>query len=485
VIVAADLLTWLHQELLRDDIAALLESLLADSSLDDDLRLLHLCHAIWPRMPTLWRGRELTEDHIDAAARAAMAGDGSSLEWLQSLHDGHCFDFYAAHGHPEVGLLAQRWRDAWTGYQATWDTLLSVGAPVNARLADSATLPHVVRLVCSEEIRTALRHEAQHLLDPATLLLREPWFLHFGTDLMALSDPQLLVLRDLDKVSLLSEYQVIAIDQMETIDPQQLRVRPILFETQERLLRHLAVPPGARIVMLRPGDSHRARPPGSLRDWFIIWVDRLTHALARWHTRAVDDSLSVEVRLIRITTAVREYAFPFKDEIYLALIVWRAAEGLRVKLHVRHPGLLLALPRLITPSMPPNGQILLVLSGDTQIRLVGQRGWFRRSLRTRPILVRFQRVPEPVEVLSDPIPPHVVMIDPVSKIMSYIPRLKTVYNAMVVSRNNLIPVPASSIIAVSSHLTTPYRLPTASERCLAAKVEEKLEQLRRNDVHES
>jgi hypothetical protein len=399
-----ELPSWLRRELRRNDLAARLESLRTDAALDDDLRLLHFCHDIWPEMPALWRGRALTAENLDAAARGALAGNAFDLEWLRSLWDGRPFDFYARCGHESVEQLGQRLRDTEAAYAAAWDALIGRGAPAEARPETAAVPPLVVRLAFSGELRAEIRRQAQHLLDPVQLLQRASWFLHFGTNLDNLSISQLSVLLHLNRVSLLGEQNLASLDELGGFSPEHLRNRVLVLASQQRLWRNLMARPGAAVTVLRPGETHRPARTVDLRDFlarrmnraaefFRNWISgRLRRLLRRQGESGVGspavgpDDLWLEMRLVRVTAAPD--ALDLRDEFYLARISWRGPADSRPRLHLRHCAPWLREPRLITPVLPDQGQTVLVLASDTRVQLVARGPGLRRR-STRPIEIRF------------------------------------------------------------------------------------------------
>lgn len=497
MIASADLLDWLRRELRRADLAALIEGLSADQNLDEDLRLLHFCHAVAPNMPAVWRGRALTAENLVATAQAAMSGDAGNLQWLQSLRDGRCFDFYSRRGNAAVEDLAHRFQDTWSSHQASWDAIVQQGAPAAARPNEETALPMAVSLAFSDDMRAALRREAGRLLEPASLLVREPWFLCFGTDLGALSDVQLQVLRHMDEISLLNEVNVQTLDALGQVDPQRLRTGVIVLDSQRRLLRNLVVRPGSSVVVLRPGDVHRLRQPSTLREHVVDLMTRPVAAVVeqlrgmmprrRGETVApgADAELWMEARLVRLTVGRQAQPLPVEDEAYLSLVSWRGPENLRIKLHVRHPGLALTTPRMVTPFLPSQGRMLLLLTSNTRLQLAGRRRWFQRRVRTRPTDVRFDRKGEVFGIIGDLHPFRDAQCRPTTELWGFDPRLGMARGEVMAVRPKLLPVSLNQDLAVFGTILPPVqgvpwnRRPTFRERELWTALRSFLAQERR------
>lgn len=458
-VASPELLAWVRRDLQRDDLAALIEGLPADDSMDENLRLLHFCHAVVPDMSAIWEGRALTGDNLAAAAQAAMGGDSGNLRWLQSLVDGRCFDFYSRRGHSSVEQIGRTFQDTLSRYRIAWEAIVQQGAPVAARPNEESSLPLAVSLAFSNDMRVALRREAERFFDPASLLVREPWFLHFGTDLGTISDEQLLVLRQLDEVSLLTEINVRALDSLGQIDPQRVRTGVIVAETQRRLLRKLVVRPGSSVIVLGPGDIHRPRQPSTLWEYIADLGTRplagIVERLMNWMTRrrggraespgAAD--LWLQVRLVRVTAGQRAQPIPVQDEVYLALVSWRSPENLRLRLHLRHLALFLSTPRLITSALPPEGRMLLLLTADTRLHLVGRRRWFRGRSRTRPIGVRFDRKAEVVRLMEGLLPLDDLISHPVFTLIDPDTRMRLAQEEVVTIHPGPLPVFGSRDLA--------------------------------------
>lgn len=408
-----DLANWLHEHLHRGDMAALLDRLVADDQMAVDIKLLHFCHALYPRMPAIWRGRALSGVDLEAAAQAATAGDVDSLRWLQSLLNGECFNFFSHRERPDIEVVGLRFLDGWSQYREAWDTIISEGAPESARPADDQALPLLTQTLFSEAAQTSLRANARNFLDPVTLLLREPWFLRFGTDIEAMSEAQLLVLQHLDQTSQLGLDNIEFLNDLGEVDAQRLREGAVFLESQQRLYYGMVIRAGTGITVLHPGETFRSRPPGHFLDFMDVALRQfgnfLKDKLARTRDRLLrrsgatdpsssEEEVSVRLRMVRVTTPEVFQSVPLDIEAYLAMISWKVAEGLRPRLRVTYPGFLLSYPRLITPPLANQGHMLLVLASDTRIQLVAKRRWYQRRLRTGYMDVLFRDTPQPFPV---------------------------------------------------------------------------------------
>lgn len=404
------LTNWLREHLHRDDLAALLERTVADDQIAVDIKLLYFCHALHPRMPTVWRGRALSAANLEAAAQAATAGDADSLRWLQSLLNGECFNFFSHREHPDIEVVGQRFLDGWSRYREAWDTIIAEGAPESARPADDQALPLLTQTLFSEAAQTSLRANARNYLDPVTLLLREFWFLRFGTDIEAMSVAQLLVLQHLDQTSLLGLDNVEFLNDLGEIDAQRLREGAVFLESQQRLYYGMVIRAGTDITVLHPGETFRSRPPSHFLDFMDVVLRQFGNLLKNKLARirdlvlrrsgstsptSTEGEVSVQLRMVRVTTPEVFQSVPLDVEAYLAMISWKAAEGLRPRLRVTYPGFLLSYPRLITPLLANQGHMLLVLASDTRIQLVARRRWYQRRLRTGYMDVLFRDTPQP------------------------------------------------------------------------------------------
>jgi serine/threonine protein kinase len=404
------LANWLREHLHRDDMAALLERLVADDQMHVDIKLLQFCHALYPRITPTWRGRALSGVDLEAASQASIAGDADSLHWLQSLMDGEGFNFFSHREHPEIEVVGQQFLDGWSQYRGAWDAIIAEGAPESFRPADDQALPILTQTLFSEAAQTSLRANARTFLDPVTLLLRESWFLRFGTDIEAMSVAQLLVLQHLDQTSLLGLDNVEFLNDLGEIDARRLREGAVFLESQQRLYYGMVIRAGTDITVLHPGETFRSRPPGHFLDFMDVVLRQfgnlLKDRLARirdWILRrsrpssptSSEGEVSVQLRMVRVTTPEVFQSVPLDIEAYLAMISWKVAEGLRPRLRVTYPGFLLSYPRLITPLLANQGHMLLVLASDTRIQLVARRRWYQRLLRTGYMDVLFRDTPQP------------------------------------------------------------------------------------------
>ncbi len=404
VIEQEELSQWLQQSLRREDIDEYLSGITENNELNNELRLLHFCHEICTDLPAIWRGRELTAENVGAAGGEGSNGEVDSRQWLQSLLDDQCFKFYTHRNYESVEEIGHRLQEAWEQYGAAWEALIALGAPEAARPNEDEAIALVAHITFSEEARAGLRQRAQELFEPRDLLLRAPWFLHFGTDLDSIPDSQLLVLQHLDSYSLLNEVHFGSLDELGNVNPEGLRDAVIRLESQQRLMRHLVVRPSSTVTVLRPGEVFSERSPERLADAVRASysamariardvMGRVYSRLYRWVRRreppSLDEGLWAEIRMVRLSIKPSQPEIRFADEIYLALVSWRVEDGLRTWLRLSHIGFLISQPRLITPVMPNQGHMLLVLTSDSSIQIMARQRWFHRRRRTIPIVVRF------------------------------------------------------------------------------------------------
>lgn len=113
---------WVEQELHDHNLVRALRDAQDRRDLSDDGRLLRFIAVAAPDLPTIWRGSPVTVDAALAAARAAAAGDDAAIDWLDSLVRD---DVLVASARGDAALLAlnERWNEAWTQFQARWETV--------------------------------------------------------------------------------------------------------------------------------------------------------------------------------------------------------------------------------------------------------------------------------------------------------------------------------------------------------------------------
>ena len=417
MIRADELLTWLRGQLGRNDVADHLETLLADATLNDDLRLLHLSHSLWPQMPPMWRGRPLDIENLTAAANASRTGVEEDSEWLRSLSDGRALQFFDQRGYAALADLSGRWSEARNAYSTAWATVTGLGAPVAAVPNETRQLAVSTLLAFSADYRAELRREAPRLLDPVDWLLRAPWFLRFGSNPNQISEAQLEVLQQLDTTSRMEAISGSALNELGQIDLDRLRRGVFVTDAQRRLLNRMQVAAGAEVIVLGPGQRHA--PPGSRsalaetlaamwhwvpRQW--RWLRRMlrrsrgTGSLAASpeptppsETPAAQPPMQIELRMVRVTPT-GEHALA-DIEAYVARLSWRAPGDSQHRLRVTYPGWL-RVPKLTTGLLPPEGQTLLLLSEPCRVQLIRRLGLFRWQ-RSAPIDVGFTPMASPVE----------------------------------------------------------------------------------------
>lgn len=405
MILAVEVLHWLRTELHQDGHAVYLEQLLADQALNEDLRLLHFSYALWPEMPSVWRGRSLDAENIDAAARAALEGSEPDAQWLASLADGRAFDFFDTHGHSQVAATGRQWLDRRTGYEQTWDTLIARGAPGQARPSAAVALAITAKLACSEPYRTDLRERARTLLGPTDWLRRAPWFLHFGSAVDQLSDEQIEVLRHLQQASLLNDLVVAHLDDLGELTSERLQTLQsglIISETQQRAIRKMTLPPDAEIIILHAGQRHEppeartlgrtiARGIGRGLRAIVQQIAHLLSAAARRRNIPATvtpplPELRLEVRMVRVKL---ETDVPVESPLaWLARVSWDAPEDSSSRVVIKQLTFPFELPRLKTQLLPARGQFMTLLFDSSSLRLVRRQGRWRRNA-TAPIEVWF------------------------------------------------------------------------------------------------
>ena len=409
MIYADELLIWLRGELGRNDIAAHLEALLADPTLNDDLRLLHLAHSLWPQMPPMWRGRPLDVENLTAAANASRNGQEEDAEWLQSLLDGGALQFFDQRGYAALADVSGRWNEARNAYGRAWATVTGLGAPVTAVPNETRQLAVSTLLAFSADYRAELRREAPRLLDPVDWLLRAPWFLRFGSNPHEISEAQLEVLLQLDATSRMEAISGSALDELGQVNLDRLGRSVFVTDAQRRLLNRMQVAAGSEVIVLGPGQRHA--PPGSqsvLAETLASlwhWVPRqrrwLRAILSRNQATASPDAnpalapsvetpaaqppVHIELRMVRVTPT-GEHALA-DVEAYVARLSWRAPSDSQHRLSITYPGWL-RVPKLTTGLLPPEGQTLLLLNEPCRVQLVRRLGLFRWE-RSAAIDVRF------------------------------------------------------------------------------------------------
>lgn len=428
MIDAGALQAWLRDSLSRPDLAARIAHLGADTSLDDDMRLLLFCHELWDEMPTLWRGRTLDAGNLDAAARAALGGSAPDAEWLDSLADQRAFDFYGARGRIEVAELGRSWDAALADHNSTWDAVIAMGGPANARPPAAMARLNAARLVANQEARAQVRQRARALLGPSEWLRRAPWFLQFGSDIESLGEARLEALHALDGASLLAPPVRAHLDELGGYTPerlQTLRSGLLVSPLQEQSFNNLELEPGSEVITLLPGQRHYPAEAWTLGRAVRYWVEaalaatkRTLTALARaaWQRirqrargtaapaaaaagGAVAPAVAaaaaaqttpppaqprgtVEVRMVRVRLRFDVSVAPLQAN--LARISWNVPDGARVRIRLAHLEGWPAWPLLNLRKLPTQGQFLVLLFTSTRVRLLWREsGW--RWQRTAPI----------------------------------------------------------------------------------------------------
>jgi hypothetical protein len=402
------LLTWLRDDLRREDLAAFSERLRMDETLSPELRLLHFCCETHREIPPLWRGRELSLDNVIAAAEAARAGDAAHHDWLHSLIDGDAVQFFASRGHAGCIALRRNLVDGWRDYENAWRELIAAGAPADARPPDNEALPQFARIAASPDARQAFVESVAALFAPQHIFLRAPWFLRFGSDPDAISIGRGYALSQLNHASRLDARHLTSLDELATLDLDAPSAPTShVLSAQGDLLEDFAVPAGAVVSVLAPGVVHRLYPTSSIARELGLRLHDLGAALRtrleRLRIRIVPklgglppdpSQLHLDVQLLPLTAKNRYFEGRARTSAQLARITWRFPEGLRVKLRLSHAGALLAPPALSTPPLrQPEGSLIVVLTDDTRIQLFGKRCWYGTAVRTAPLDILFPPTP--------------------------------------------------------------------------------------------
>jgi hypothetical protein len=403
VISAEALTVWLRDQLGRADLARHVESLMADESLGDDLRLLHLVHSLWPQMPPIWRGRSIDRANVLAAASAARNGAAEDTEWLETLANGRALEFFAQHGRADILELSDAWNETRSSYSRAWEALVRLGVPNTSVPEANRQLAVTAMLTFSADYREALRREARRLLDPADWLLRAPWYLAFGSDPARMTDAQLEALHQLDTVSLMESVQGSTLNELGQIDLDRLRRGVFVTDAQRRLLQRMEVAAGGEVIVLRPGQQHL---PPLARNALVEavqamwgWVRRqwawLRTQLRRSEgadTPATSTSpeqpsapvVHFELRMARVAPNGEQ---PLRDiEAFVARLSWRTPSDSQHRLVVTSPGWP-RIPLLTTGLLPSEGQVLFMLNQSSRFQLVRRVALFRWE-RSEPIVVR-------------------------------------------------------------------------------------------------
>ncbi len=404
---AEPLLTWLRDDLLRPDVAGLLERLIDDAQLSPGIRLLHFARELWPAMPATWQGRALDAPELDGAAASALNGSAADLAWLLSVRDSGVLTLLEQRGYEGVSSLSRNWLASRERYAEAWNALLQRGAPEEARPASDQELLLATRMAFSEDYRRALRGSAARLLDPVDWLSRQPWFLHFGSDPAQMPIEQIAVLHQLDRPS---RQEVISLDNLaalRSLPPHQARSCLVISRGEQRRLRKMLVTPGAATLDLRPGSVFVPRPrPAILMDAlraFNAWAQRQYSWFRRARTDAATAQpggprpaaadagnapadtgvpLMLQVRLTELSLPGVANALGGMP-LYATRISWQAPAGSELTLRIRRRGWPRA-DRLRLRQLPEQAQIGLLLSQTCRIDLVCRTGPMSWQ-RTRPI----------------------------------------------------------------------------------------------------
>ena len=284
------LLQWLRDELRRPDLAATLEGLLADSTLDADLRMLHFVHEVWPQAPAVWRGRTLSAEAIDEAAASAVQHSAHDALWLQSLIDSRVWAFHGARGRNDLAELGARWTEARTQYDATWDAVIAAGGPQSARPSPAEALAISARACFCEPYRTVLTQRSRLLLNPTQWLRRELWFTQFGSDVANMPMARLAVLDRLgNEASVTRQLLPHSLDMLHTLsqpEREAMRQGLVLSRLTEQLACNLMLRPGVPPLTLLPGDRHYPAESWSWSRQLLILFERGVAAASRIAARA-------------------------------------------------------------------------------------------------------------------------------------------------------------------------------------------------------
>lgn len=416
------LLDWLVEQLQARHLARLVQSLRDDASLSDDERMLRFCGAILgSRMPALWRGFALDKRTIETLAAQAVDGNQDAAGWIDSLGN-HPALIYLIERHPRSTRTLRQIIQARQEHEEAWDAVVSAGAPVQMRPDGALAFRRLCLIIASDRGRRELIEYAERLSGLPVVVLSEPWIACLGTDFQAMSLARLLVIRSLLPLETLTSLL------SGNLEPHQ--TPPLIWQpSQQRLMRHCAVMPGARVISLQQGESFSADRVDSMinlwlaallsieRSWSWIGYRARTGMLRlirrrfpRWNLRDPSPPARAELNLRMMRVVARDFRdtpeLSIIGEAYLAIIRWSAPGQTHVRLALDGVKGLYQPNLLKTPVLPSVGSMAVLLQQPCRVSLLQGR-W--------SVLVR--RIAQPIALAINPpwlritAPTHVLKVD--------------------------------------------------------------------------
>lgn len=360
---------WLRDALNSPELVLRRQGLLENTSLTDDDRLIRFAYFAHQKLDPFWHDIRLSAAALHALASRALGGDAGAYQHLVALRDAAIVESYSSVGIDGPRALIGGWRDGWQRYKSAWDLLLAAGAP-DARPADEAAFPALVRLWLSPEERSALVQRVEEQCSALRFLLRRNWYFALGHDLLTLPIEHQWILDGLDRSSLVEtliysrghqDFTQQQFRQPPRVTDEQLMNAVLLSHTTDRLTRNLALEHRSReeITLHGPQQHEQRLMPDA---WDSFWtritapiglrIRNLAQPLLQWWRRrrrggnpleesggatSSANDAAVTISAIRVNLTL-----PGKtsDSIgQAALIRWNLPANARPAIHIGHLGL--------------------------------------------------------------------------------------------------------------------------------------------------
>lgn len=172
---------WIRMDLNEQRLAEDLDSLMADSALEDDERLLRLLALLSPGRALVWRGISLEKGALVELARKAL---GKSLEaetardTIQRIYNRRILRSCAVAGNEDYGVIHNEWEPVFSRCKATLEATVPMQR-VTAKNILARVLPSLLLMQLDKDAQVSMRSELEEG-DYRTLWSKVPWFRDLG-----------------------------------------------------------------------------------------------------------------------------------------------------------------------------------------------------------------------------------------------------------------------------------------------------------------
>lgn len=396
--------TWLRDALGSADLASRRQNLLDNNTLSDDDRLIRFAYFAHRELDPFWRNIRLSSSSLQQLAAQALDGDGHAFQQLVALRDAGIAESYSSLGIHGPEQLIGDWRAGWQRYLSGWQRLQEAGAP-DARPADEAALPALIRFWLSEEERLGQTARVEQQSGAVRFLLRRDWYFALGHDLSTLPVEHQWILDSLDQSSLVEtltysrSYRDLTdqeFRQPPSVTAEQLMNAVLFSETTERLTRNLSLRHGSREEITLQGEE---QPDQQLNPdaWDSYWTrltapigrrfERLAQRFRQWSARRRAPATApntpggatpgtaqtaASISAVRLTLVLRDQSnVPMGQAV---LFRWNLPPDARPVIHIGHLGLfgrritrqrIVRLPFKLDGTPPPNALQRVTRQGAT------------------------------------------------------------------------------------------------------------------------